>query len=107
MDHAGVVRVMDRTRGRQIDLRHDIVGCLGEVYDHTTGERFADGDKKTLLDVTEDHGEHFILLSAEAAANCDVQSRCGGAPSNVTLIWLEIAADLSLESKQAFAVEDC
>ena len=60
-----------------------------------------------MLDVTEDNGEHFVVLSAEAPANCDVQARCGGAPLDMTLIWLEVGADLSLESKQVFAVEDC
>jgi hypothetical protein len=103
----GMIRVVEGARAHQIDLRDDIVGCLGPLFDPTSDERHDGGDRKTVLDATQENGEHFVVLSAEAPANCDIQGKCGGAPLNMTLIWLRIGADLSLKSKQAFAVEDC
>jgi len=82
-------------RVRQIDLRADIVGCRASVF------------RPTILNVTADNGEHFVVLSAEAPANCEAEHRCGGAPDSMTLVWLAIRADLSLESKQVFVIEDC
>lgn len=104
----GIVRLKEGPRTSRVNLSQDIAGCLGQMYDPTTGERFGKGEGKSrVLDVTTIQGRRFVLLIAPASANCNVQGRCGAADPNVTLIWLEIAADLSISRKQTFAVVDC
>jgi hypothetical protein len=105
----GIIRLEDGRHVSRVNLRQDIVGCLGQLYDPTTGERLGEGEGSSrVLDVTTNGGRRFVLLSAVAAANCNIQGRCGAAAEpNVTLIWLEIRADLSVVNKQTFAVIDC
>ena len=103
-----VLSVTEGSRRTQVSLRPDIAGCLGQVFDGSTGERYGSGDRRrTVLDVKEENDDRFILLSAVAAPNCNVQGRCGAADSDVTLIWLHVGADLSIKEKQVFAVENC
>jgi hypothetical protein len=103
-----IVRLSQGRDVNRIDLSQEISGCTSEVYDRTTGRRFGHGLRKTqVLDVTGRDGQHFVLLSAVAAPNCNVQGRCGAGDDEVTLIWLHVGADLVLVRKQAFEVEDC
>ena len=108
-EKGGIVRLKEGGRAARVNLSQDIVGCLGQLYDPTTSERFGKGEGTSrVLDVTVNQGRRFVLLMALAAANCNVQGHCGAAGEpNVTLIWLEIAADLSVVKKQTFAVVDC
>lgn len=107
-ERGGIVRLSDGTRVTRVNLSDDIVGCLGQLYDRSTGEKFGPGEGRSrVLDVTELDGHRYILLTAVAAPNCNVQGRCGAGDSNVTLIWLDVAPDLSVASKKAFTVEDC
>jgi hypothetical protein len=104
----GVVRVSQGRNVSRIDLSKDISGCLGRVFDGSTNERFGSGLHKThVFDVTSRDGQHFLLVGAVAAPNCNVQGQCGAGDDDVTLIWLHAGADLALVRKQVFAVEDC
>jgi hypothetical protein len=105
----GIIRLEDGRHTSRADLHQDILGCLGQLYDPATGGRFGKAEGRSrVLDVTTNGGRRFVLLSAVAAANCNVQGQCGAASGpNVTLIWLEIGADLSVVNKQTFAVVDC
>ena len=102
------VRISQGKNISRIDLREDIVGCLGDVFDGSTNKRFGSGLRKTqVLDVVDSDGHHYVLLSAATAPNCNVQGRCGAGDNDVTLIWLQIGADLAVIRKQVFAAEDC
>jgi hypothetical protein len=49
-----------------------------------------------------------VLLSAIAPANCNVQGMCGAASEpNVSLIWIKLAPDLTVEDKQTVVLVDC
>jgi|SRR5215471_3951997 len=108
-ERGGIVRLKEGARVSRLNVKEDIVGCLGQLFDPTTGERFGSGEGTgRVLDVATNQGRRFLLLSAAAAANCNVQGQCGAAAwPNVTLIWMEIAADLSVVRKQTFAIIDC
>ena len=107
-ESGGVLRLSQSGRDATIDLSEDIVGCLGQLYDGATRERFGSGEgPNKVLDVAEVEGRRFLLLSAAAAPNCNVQGACGAGDPNVTLIWLHIAPDLSVAAKKTFTVEDC
>jgi hypothetical protein len=105
----GILRLSKADRVVRIDLRRDVAGCLGEMFDPTTGERFGVGEgNNKVLDVVERDREHFVMLSAQAMPNCNIQGSCGAAPiPNVTLVWVHVAPDLSVVEKQAFAIVDC
>ena len=107
-ERGGILRLTEGSRVSRVNLSQDIVGCLGQMYDSSTGERFGVGEgTNRILDVATSQGRRFVLLGAIAAANCNVQGQCGAAGPNVTVIWLEIAADLSVVKRQTFAVVDC
>lgn len=107
-EKGGIVRVSDGRYDVRFDLQEDIVGCVGQVYDRSTGERFGSGLRATrVLDSLRSGNSRFVLVSAVAAPNCNVQGRCGAGDDDVTLIWLQLADDLALVKKQVFAVEDC
>jgi hypothetical protein len=102
------VRISQGKNVSRIDLREDIIGCLGELFDGSTKQRFGSGLRKTqVLDVVGSDGQHYVLLSAATAPNCNVQGRCGAGDNDVTLIWLQVGADLAVIRKQVFAAEDC
>lgn len=104
----GVLNLTAGDRQKQVSLSRDIVGCLGELFDSSNGERLGKGEgSNTVLDVSEEDGHRFVLMSAVAAPNCNVQGACGAGGPDVTLIWLHVGADLSILEKQVFAVEDC
>ncbi len=103
-----VVRLSQGHRVAWVDLQGDIEGCHGEMFDPTTGEHFGSGlGKIRVLDVAESGGQHFVLVSALAYPNCNIQGECGAAGPNVTLIWLQLGGDLSVVAKEAFTVEYC
>jgi hypothetical protein len=107
-ERGGVLSVQEGSRTVHINLSDDIVGCLSQLYDGATRERFGSGEKPgRILDVTEAKGHRFILAAAIAAPNCNVQGHCGAGDDNVTLIWVKLATDLSVIAKNAFAVADC
>jgi len=104
----GIIRISQGRNVRRIDLGRDISGCIGEVFDRTVNERYGSGlHKMQVLDVTSRDGQHFVLASAVAAPNCNVQGMCGAADDNVTLIWLHLSSDLALVRKQSVPVEEC
>ena len=107
-DRNGIVRVSQGRNVRRIDLSRDIAGCVDRVFDSSNNERYGSGLHKTqVLDVTSRDGEHFLLLSAVAAPNCNVQGQCGAGDDNVTLIWVHVGADLAVANKQSFVLRDC
>ena len=102
------VRISQGRNVSRIDLREDIIGCLDDVFDGSSKKRFGSGLRKTqVLDVVDSDGQHYVLLSAATAPNCNVQGRCGAGDNDVTLIWLQVGADLAVIRKQVFAAEDC
>ena len=102
------VRISQGKNVSRIDLRDDIIGCLGELFDGSTKQRFGSGLRKTqVLDVVDGDGQHYVLVSAATAPNCNVQGQCGAGDNDVTLIWLHLGADLAVIRKQVFAAEDC
>lgn len=107
-ERAGFVQLSRGADHIRLDLRDDIPGCLGERYDPTTGETFESGDTLRVLDVSDRGGRHYVLMLAIAEPNCNVQGRCGGAPSpNLNLIWIKVTPELVVEEKQTVIVEDC
>jgi hypothetical protein len=107
-DSSGFVQLSRGSQRLRVDLRMDVPGCIGELRDSSTGERFKAGAPLRVLDVSARDNRHYILLAAIAQPNCNVQGMCG-APSepNVNLIWLNVTAELAVDKKQVVAVEDC
>ena len=104
----GFIRVSEGRKVSRIDLSQDISGCIGVLFDRTVNERYGSGlHQMHVLDVTSGDGQHFVLVAAVAAPNCNVQGMCGAGDDDVTLIWLGIRGDLTLLRKQVFVVEDC
>jgi hypothetical protein len=107
-DPKGYLQLSDGSRKRRLDLRDDVPGCIGQRYDPTTGERGAADASLIVLDTADRDGRHYVLLSAIAQPNCNVQGMCGAAAEpNVSLIWLKLKSDLTIESKQTVALVDC
>jgi hypothetical protein len=105
----GIVRLLSAGHTNVVDLRKDISGCFGELYDSSTGERFGQaGENLRVLDVTELSGQWYVLLSGSAHPNCNVQGACGASSRpDTTLIWLHLDPQLSVVEQHTFAVEDC
>jgi hypothetical protein len=105
---AGVVRLRDRARSSRVDLRPDIAGCQGDVFDPATEVRLGRQVRVRVLDATRRDGRDYILLIATAPPNCNIQGACGASPRpDATLVWLEIAPDLSVLRRQMFVVDHC
>jgi len=105
---AGFVQLASGAAHVRVDLRGDVPGCLGERYDPTTGERSGSDAALEVLDISNRAGRSYILLSAVAPPNCNVQGMCGAAPQpNVSLIWLKVTSEMTVEDKQTVVVEDC
>jgi hypothetical protein len=104
----GSLVIKDGKRSVQIDVRKDLPGCVGRLYDPTDRDWHADAmlDFKLLANASGDGG-HYILLAASVSPNCNVQGQCGAADSNVGLLWLHLDPGLSLDGKQAFPIESC
>jgi hypothetical protein len=107
-DRAGFVQLSDGPRKRRVDLRQDVPGCLGQLYDPSTGQRMRSDASLNVLDLVHREARHYVLLSAIAPPNCNVQGMCGAASEpNVSLIWLKLAPNLTVEEKQAVVLVDC
>jgi hypothetical protein len=104
----GSLVINDAKRSVQIDVRKDLPGCVGQLYDPTDRGWHADAmlDFKLLDDATR-NGGHYVLFAASVSPNCNVQGQCGAADSNVALLWLNLDPGLSVEDKQAFPIESC
>jgi hypothetical protein len=107
-DRTGFVQLSDGPRKRRLDLRQDVPGCLGQLYDPSTGQRVRSDASVTVLDLVHREARHYVLLSAIAPPNCNVQGMCGAASEpNVSLIWLKLAPNLAVEEKQTVVLVDC
>jgi hypothetical protein len=94
---------------KRLDVRKDVSGCFaGELSDPSTSESTAIGGRISLLHATASRTGYYLLLRAWAPSNCNILGMCGMNPTgDTTLLWLDVAADLSVRRKQAEVVEDC
>lgn len=102
----GRVRLEWRGGQRELALAEDISGCTGELWDHSTEERFDASPELEVLDEVEAGGFGYLVLMATAQSNCSIQGMCGAA-TDATLIWLKLSKALDLVDKQTFVLEDC
>jgi hypothetical protein len=103
---------LEITRGTHtvaLNLRPDIGGCVGRLYDPVEHEKYGRvGITFDLVDGIERGPDTYLILLASIWPNCNVQGRCG-APGgeDSSLIWLKLNGDLTLAAKQVFALDDC
>jgi len=100
------IRIVAGTERTLVNLTDDISGCL-ELFDPILPRRRIIrplGIK--VIDRVSKGAKQYLVLLAEAQANCNVQGYCGAGSDN-TLILLKLAAGLKLEEKQSAVIEDC
>jgi hypothetical protein len=105
----GGLWLMDAAQRTPVDIRKDIAGCIAERYDSRTGERFgpAAAEFKT-LDMRRRQYRTYFLLSVAASPDCNIQNQCGAAfDHGITLIWLSLKDDLSVDGKQSLVMNYC
>ena len=107
-DPYGVIRLTDGQRTNRVDVRDQMSGCFGELYDSRDGLIGFESGSLKILDVATVDRRTYVFAVASAKPNCDIQGPCGKSDRlDTTLIWLNIAPDLTVSSRQLFAVDDC
>jgi hypothetical protein len=108
-DSRGLLRLQRGTQRLVLDLRRDISGCTGTVYDRTVNEEYKDlsGASYGLVDETEKAPYIYVVLIAWAPPNCNVEGHCGAGGWDSTLVWLKLSRDLRLAGKQTLILDDC
>jgi hypothetical protein len=109
--HGKRIRIVAGTERTLVNLTDDISGCL-DLFDPILSQRRITQRRINrplgikVIDKVRKDDKYYLVLLAEAQANCNVQGYCG-AGSDHTLIWLKLAAGLKLEEKQSAVTEDC
>jgi hypothetical protein len=103
----GKIRIKRGAQELALDLTQDISGCTGASYDGEINKVYDSADDFEIVDETEKESFTYLLLLASAPPNCNVQGQCGAADPDATLVWLKLAADLSLAGKQTYVLRAC
>ncbi|MBK7600311.1 MAG: hypothetical protein IPJ07_18050 [Acidobacteria bacterium] len=91
-----------------LDLKNDIQGCVGKLYDSVSTMKVAGKaiPKIKVLDRVAKDNNYYVVVLTTATSNCSIQGQCGAA-DDLTLIWLKLDSHLKLEGKKAIAIEQC
>lgn len=91
-----------------IDLSKNVSGCLyaSAAIKKQVKDCAASPVSFALVDATEKDGFNYVLISTDAAGNCNVCGRCG-ASTAFGLVWLKLDSSLKLVDKQSTPIEFC
>ena len=107
---AGKISVVKGKLRSTIDLSGEIAGCAG-----VGGAAKRDLDQKgcaasparfKLIDSVVKNNQTFLVVSSEAAGNCNVCGQCG-ATEAFAVIWLKLSSSLRVLKKQSSPIENC
>ncbi|HKQ92786.1 MAG TPA: hypothetical protein VJZ77_19155 [Blastocatellia bacterium] len=100
------IRIVAGTERTLVDLTDDVSGCL-ELFDPTISQRRTRQPLRIkVIDRVRKDDKYYLVLLTSAQSNCNVQGYCGAA-TDITLIWLKLAAGLKLEEKQSAVIVGC
>ncbi|HLX09206.1 MAG TPA: hypothetical protein VKY89_15240 [Thermoanaerobaculia bacterium] len=103
----GRIRIKRGKAALRLDLGPDFAGCKGEMYDPMEKQRWQAAVSIEVVDETASPPFDYLVLLAQAAANCNIQGACGASRGESTLIWLKLTRDLALAGKQAILFDSC
>jgi hypothetical protein len=91
-----------------LDLSKDVAGCA--YADGATKKNFKDCAASpanfALVDAREKNNQTYLLISTDAAGNCNVCGRCG-ADDSFGLIWLKLDKNLRVLDKKSVPIDFC
>jgi len=104
----GKITVIRNKTRAVVDLRKEVAGCAFATNE--TKKRFKDCAASAadfrLVDATVKEKQTYLLISADAAGNCNVCGRCG-ADDAFALVWVKLDKNLRLLDKKSVAIDFC
>ncbi len=88
------------------DLKSNISGCSGRLFDGGTGQKLGGSVRARVLDQTFKSGFGYVLMQVTTNTGCNVQGMCGAGLSE-DVIWLKFNSSLKLIARKSAMVEDC
>jgi len=91
-----------------VDLSREVAGCASasSAIKKALKDCAAFPPDFKLIDATVKNNQMFLLISSNAAGNCNVCGRCG-ADDALGLIWLKLSNNLRVLDKKGVAIDYC
>ena len=102
----GRFRFTTASRRAVYNLRANINGCTGTIFDFSTGKKFGGSVRARVIDQVSKPGLTYVVMQVTTNTGCNVQGMCG-AGTTTDLIWLKFDANLKIITRASAMVADC
>jgi hypothetical protein len=102
-----ITLIKNKTRAT-LDLSRDVAGCgyVNAAIRKNFKDCAASPAEFALVDATAKNNQTYLLISTEAAGNCNVCGQCG-ADDAFGLIWLKLDKNLRVLDKKSVPIDFC